>query len=160
MSEAGRAQLPLVPGSVTGSVTCSANSPASSPVTQQAAGPARLRPPRPGWLSRLAGAARQCVMVMLTCPTFVIHLCDNWDRCFHVHPQCVHNQGQRLVNRVTDKRRATSSDRSTVDQWLWSSFTNTATAASASCDNNHQVGILPAVVTSNNQDGESPSDME
>ena len=50
----------------------------------------------------------QYVMVMLACPTFVIHLCDNWDRCFHVHPQCVSYQGRRLVNTVQDKRRATS----------------------------------------------------
>ena len=28
----------------------------------------------------------QYVMVMLACPTFVIHLCDNWDRCSHVQP--------------------------------------------------------------------------
>ena len=63
--------------------------------------------------SGLPWPGRQCVMVMLTCPTFVIHLCDNWDRCFHVHPQCVSNQGQRLVNTVQDNSRATSPDRTT-----------------------------------------------
>ena len=69
-----------------------------------------------------ARPGRQCVMVMLTCPTFVIHLCDNWDRCFHVHPQCLSNQDQRLVNTVRDKRRATSPDRTTssVDHHLTS----------------------------------------
>ena len=53
----------------------------------------------------------QCVMVMLTCPTFVIHLCDNWDRCFHVHPQCVQHQSvsplsaPRLVNNIHWQRQ-------------------------------------------------------
>ena len=51
------------------------------------------------------GAEDQCVMVMLTCPTFVIHLCDNWDRCFHVHPAQTWPapssvQTSRLVNNI------------------------------------------------------------
>ena len=89
------------------------------------------------------GAEDQCVMVMLTCPTFVIHLCDNWDRCFHVHPQCVHNQGQRLVNTLPAYSGPTSSQHQSTP--------TTATAASVLCDNNHQVWILPPVVTSSTQ---------
>ena len=95
-------------------------------------GPGQRSPEPPGggggvWLCG-ARPGRQCVMVMLTCPTFVIHLCDNWDRCFHVHPQCVSNQGQRLVNTVQDKSRATSPDRNNI---ISSPSQLTATAASA-----------------------------
>ena len=113
----------------------------SSPGSSCPAG-SRLRPPRPGRVSRQQ-PGRQCVMVMLTCPTFVIHLCDNWDRCFHVHPQCVHNQGQRLVNTLPAYSGPTSSQHQSTP--------TTATAASVLCDNNHQVWILPPVVTSSTQ---------
>ena len=110
-----RYQLPLLGGAqLSSQLSCSAFSPSGE--TKSRAGQARLRarpaqPGAPGWCGARPG--RQCVMVMLTCPTFVIHLCDNWDRCFHVHPQCVSNQGRRLVNTVQDKRRATSPDRTT-----------------------------------------------
>ena len=51
-------------------------------------------PPSPGWPATTAPpgppnpqhSPGQYVMVMLACPTFVIHLCDNWDRCSHVQP--------------------------------------------------------------------------
>ena len=80
----------------------------------------RARPAQPGArVVRGPRPGRQCVMVMLTCPTFVIHLCDNWDRCFHVHPQCLSNQDQRLVNTVRAQARTTSpADRTTSSSQL------------------------------------------
>ena len=92
--------------------------------------------------SGLPWPGRQCVMVMLTCPTFVIHLCDNWDRCFHVHPQCVSNQDQRLVNTVRDPRRATSPDRTTSSVDHHTSAHCNCSLSLVWCDNNHQVGIF------------------
>ena len=105
--------------------------------------PGRVRSAQPGAGAESADwPGRQCVMVMLTCPTFVIHLCDNWDRCFHVHPQCVSNQDQRLVNTVRDKRRATSPDRTTSSVDHHSSPHCNCSLSLVWCDNNHQVGIF------------------
>ena len=46
--------------------------------------PRKSLPARGGRPTRHGSIGRSSVMVMFPCPTFVIHLCDNWDACFRV----------------------------------------------------------------------------